>query len=197
MALANPKSLEYQVVRTSLLPGILKTARENKSLPLPMKIFEVSDVSIQDPSAERQVTNHRRLVALYMDKKAGFEMVHGLLDRMMQILGVPFLQSEKNEAEYGYYIAGADGEFGLDQADPDPTYLPGRSANVYLRLKPSAPTESGPLHTIASALKSALPSTKSRDMVIGSLGILHPSVLGKFELSRPCSTLEIDVEPLL
>lgn len=76
-----------------------------------MKIFEVSDVAIQDPSAERQVTNHRRLVALYMDKKAGFEMVHGLLDRTMQILGVPFLQSEKNEADYGYYIAGAEGEF--------------------------------------------------------------------------------------
>lgn len=74
-----------------------------------MKIFEVSDVAIQDPSVERQVTNYRRMVALYMDKKAGFEMVHGLLDRMMQILGVPFLQSEKNEADYGYYIAGAEG----------------------------------------------------------------------------------------
>jgi phenylalanyl-tRNA synthetase beta chain len=89
---------------------MLKTARENRSLPLPMKIFEVSDVAIQDPKAERQVTNYRRMVALYMDKKAGFEMVHGLLDRIMQILGVPFLQSEKNEGEYGYYIAGAEGE---------------------------------------------------------------------------------------
>ncbi|KAI9634529.1 putative phenylalanyl-tRNA synthetase beta chain [Dioszegia hungarica] len=201
VALANPKSLEYQVVRTSLLPGILKTARENKSLALPMKIFEVSDVAIQDPSVERQVTNYRRMVALYMDKKAGFEMVHGLLDRMMQILGVPFLQSEKNEADYGYYIAGAE----------DPTYLPGRGARVYLRPKPSipaadlakptpsAPATSNPLHTIAETLKAALPgsATKSRDIVLGSLGILHPSVLGKFELSRPCSVLEVDIEPLL
>jgi phenylalanyl-tRNA synthetase beta chain len=88
---------------------MLKTARENKSLPLPMKIFEVSDVAIQDPKAERQVVNHRRLVALYMDKKAGFEVTHGLLDRVMQILGVPFLGGAKSEGEYGYYIAEAQG----------------------------------------------------------------------------------------
>lgn len=109
IALANPKSLEYQVVRTSLLPGMLKTARENRSLPLPMKIFECSDVAVQDKREERQSKNYRRLCALYMDRKAGFEVAHGLLDRVMQILGVPFLQTEKSEAEYGYYIAQADG----------------------------------------------------------------------------------------
>jgi phenylalanyl-tRNA synthetase beta chain len=97
----------------------------------------------------------------------------------------------------------------LAQLMIDPTYLPGRGAKVYLRPKPSIPAseladptpsppvKSNPLSTIAESLKSALPGSKSRDIVIGSLGILHPSVLGKFELSRPCSTLEIDVEPLL
>ncbi|WVF70653.1 phenylalanine-tRNA ligase, beta subunit [Kwoniella sp. CBS 6097] len=203
--LANPKSLEYQVVRTSLLPGMLKTARENKALPLPMKIFEVSDVAVQDPKAERQARNYRRLCAVYMDRKAGFEVAHGLLDRVMQILGVPFLEKKDNEGKYGYYISSAD----------DPTYLPGRAAHVYYRPKPnvtpSDPTPSdstsnnSPLNTIASTLKSALPSSSSssssdvwsRDINIGSLGILHPSVLGNFELTRPCSALEIDVEPLL
>jgi len=109
--LANPKSLEYQVVRTSLLPGMLKTARENKSLPLPMKIFEVSDVAIQDKREERQARNYRRLCGLYMDRKAGFEVAHGLLDRIMQVLGVPFLKSSQAEGSYGYYIQGADGMY--------------------------------------------------------------------------------------
>lgn len=108
--LANPKSVEYQVVRTSLLPGMLKTARENKSLPLPMKIFEVSDVAVQDPKAERQSRNYRRLCAVYMDRKAGFEVAHGLLDRVMQILGVPLLHRKESEGSYGYYIAAAEGE---------------------------------------------------------------------------------------
>jgi phenylalanyl-tRNA synthetase beta chain len=46
--LANPKTLEYQVVRTSLLPGLLKTVRENKAHPLPLKVFETSDVVTKD-----------------------------------------------------------------------------------------------------------------------------------------------------
>lgn len=54
--LANPKSAEYQVVRTSLLPGLLKTIRENKSIPLPLKIFETSDVVVKDDSLERRVS---------------------------------------------------------------------------------------------------------------------------------------------
>lgn len=111
VSLANPKSLEYQVVRTSLLPGMLKTARENRSLPLPMKVFEVADVVIQADTEERQACNYRRLCAVYMDRKAGFEVVHGLLDRVMQILGVPFLQSSANEKNYGYYISSANGTF--------------------------------------------------------------------------------------
>ena len=89
---------------------MLKTARENRSLPLPMKIFEVSDVAVQDKAAEVGTRNYRRLCAVYMDRKAGFEIVHGLLDRIMQILGVPFLQTSSHEGKYGYYIESADGK---------------------------------------------------------------------------------------
>lgn len=76
-----------------------------------MKVFEVSDVAIQDKSEERQARNYRRLCGVYMDKKAGFEVVHGLLDRIMQVLGVPFLQSKESKGDYGYYLSPADGEF--------------------------------------------------------------------------------------
>ena len=50
--LANPKTLEYQVVRTTLLSGLLKTIRENKQHSVPMKMFEVSDVAFKDPLRE-------------------------------------------------------------------------------------------------------------------------------------------------
>ena len=41
--------LFYQIARTTLLPGILKTVNSNKSMPLPLKLFEISDVIQQDP----------------------------------------------------------------------------------------------------------------------------------------------------
>ena len=32
---------------------------------------------------------------------------------------------------------------------------------------------------------------------IGTLGIVHPDVLQKFDIVNPCSILELDLEPLL
>ncbi|CAG8475227.1 1973_t:CDS:10 [Acaulospora colombiana] len=112
--LANPKSLEYQVVRTSLLPGLLKTVRENKAHPLPIKVFETSDVVVKDKTAERQTKNIRHAAAVWCNKTAGFEVVHGLLDRMLAMLEVPRISNAtKGEAKAGYYlkeINGLDGE---------------------------------------------------------------------------------------
>jgi phenylalanyl-tRNA synthetase beta chain len=38
----------FQVTRTTLLPGILKTIASNKKMPLPLKLFEISDVIYKD-----------------------------------------------------------------------------------------------------------------------------------------------------
>lgn len=34
VSLSNPKHVEYEVVRTSLLPGALKTAQFNRAMPV-------------------------------------------------------------------------------------------------------------------------------------------------------------------
>ena len=72
--LANPKTAEYQVVRTSLLPGILKTLNSNKKLPLPLKTFEVSDVGFKGESRDRRTRNERHVCATYTSKTSGFEV---------------------------------------------------------------------------------------------------------------------------
>lgn len=46
--IGNPKTLEFQVARTTLIPGLLKTVNANKKMPLPLKLFEVSDVVLKD-----------------------------------------------------------------------------------------------------------------------------------------------------
>ena len=42
-----------QVARTTLLSGLLKTIAANKKMPLPMKIFEISDVVLKDSKKGR------------------------------------------------------------------------------------------------------------------------------------------------
>ncbi|EJD01421.1 phenylalanyl-tRNA synthetase subunit beta [Fomitiporia mediterranea MF3/22] len=184
--IANPKTLEFQVVRTSLLPGLLKTVRENRSHPLPIKIFESSEVVFKDKSLERQAKNVRHAAAVWCNKTAGFEVVHGLLDRLMQILEVPKISATDSKATHGYYL----------KEKQDPTFFPGRAATVYYRSTPSSPSikHSSSLSKIADEIKSTLTGS-SDDKPIGVLGILHPTVLENFEIGFPCSALEINLEP--
>jgi phenylalanyl-tRNA synthetase beta chain len=111
--LANPKTAEYQLVRTSLLPGLLKTINSNKHHSVPMKIFEVSDVGFIDMSQERKSRNERHFAAAIMGKTSGFEQVHGLLDRLMSMLRSAFLTREdglKNVDLNGYWIEEVEGK---------------------------------------------------------------------------------------
>lgn len=82
----------------------MKTIRENRSHPLPIKIFETSDVVFKDTTRERQARNVRHAAAVWCNKTAGFEVVHGILDRAMKMLEVPKIRSDDLAAETGYYI---------------------------------------------------------------------------------------------
>jgi len=169
--LANPKTAEYQLVRTSLLPGLLKTISSNKHHSVPMKIFEVSDVGFIDMQQERKSRNERHFAAAIMGKTSGFEQVHGLLDRLMLMLRSAFLTREdglKNDPLEGYWIEEVDGKLFSRTAGGEV-----HEANVFVRADPTF------LQGHAAAIKLNL---GGKNHTIGVFGILHPSVLGKFEL---------------
>ena len=96
-------------MRTSLLQGLLKTIRENRSHALPIRVFESSDVVFKDAKMERQARNVRHAAAVWCNKTAGFEVIHGLLDRIMQMLEIPKISSTDSKAPTGYYITQLDG----------------------------------------------------------------------------------------
>lgn len=94
-----------------MVPGLLKTIRENRSHALPIRIFETSDVAFKDTKRERQARNERHAGAVWCNKTAGFEVVHGLLDRAMKMLEVPRISNTDSEATSGYYIKESSGTF--------------------------------------------------------------------------------------
>ncbi|XP_057301634.1 phenylalanine--tRNA ligase beta subunit-like isoform X2 [Hydractinia symbiolongicarpus] len=153
--ISNPKTSDFQVARTTLLPGLLKTLANNKNLSLPIKLFEVSDVVLLDEEKDVGAKNERRFCAIFCSKTPGFEVIHGLLDRFMTIVDIKRTSDNKSE---GYHI----------RSGSSCTFFPGRSADVWYNNK-----------------------------IIGHMGVLHPEVLTKFELTNPCSALEINVEHFL
>ncbi|KAJ0977378.1 hypothetical protein J5N97_012852 [Dioscorea zingiberensis] len=97
--IANPRSAEFQVVRTSLMSGLLKTLRHNKDHPKPIKIFEVGDVVIIDETNDVGAANNRRLAALYCNVYSGFEEIMGLVERIMKIVVKPHEKSIQHHYE--------------------------------------------------------------------------------------------------
>jgi phenylalanyl-tRNA synthetase beta chain len=172
--LANPKTAEYQLIRTSLLPGLLKTLRENKSHSLPIRIFEVGDVALQAPELERKSRNERRFAAAWYGKTSGFEVVHGLLDRVMLMLRAEFHEPE-GEGKRVVERSGAQPmvmRYWIEGDADNATFFEGHAAKIWMMVG-------------------------GRERVVGGFGILHPTVLEKFELKYPVSALEMDVEVFL
>ncbi|KAG2300404.1 hypothetical protein Bca52824_036876 [Brassica carinata] len=157
--IGNPRGADFEVVRTRLMHGILKTVGSNNKHPKPIKIYEIGDVTLLDDTKDVGASNRRHLAALHCGATSGFELIHGLVDRIMQVMGVPF-RPDCNHEEYhiGYHINRSE----------EPEFLTGRQASIICKGK----------H-------------------VGNFGIVHPEVLNNFDITDPCSFVEIDIEALL
>lgn len=172
--IANPQTFEFQICRPSLLPGALKTFAANKSQPLPIKLFEVSDVVLlgKEENGKYHNTgciNRRHFCALHCaaDTNA-FEDIHGLVEYVMTKLGVP------TEAEVAAGKAEVDAEMPFSyilQEGFDKAFFPGRAMDLIL--------------------VNHVTKTKTN---IGHLGVMHPNVLKANELPYVCSYCEIDIQ---
>jgi len=183
VTLANPKTIEFQVIRTSLIPGTLKTLAENRSMKISegIRLFEVSDVVLMNgpmdaDQADIGCKNERHLVVLYAGPTAGVEITHGMVDRIMQALAVvpnPAYCPEAAAAPGVERLLTNNAHFGEYVVEPqeNSTFFPGMSA--VLKVKKNG---------------------ESEFKEIGYFGALHPSVLSNFKLSFPASIFEMNLE---
>lgn len=172
--IANPQTVEFEICRPSLMPGILKTLNANKSHSLPLRFFECADVVLIDnernfPPVIRPhsvhprcgASNQRHLAALCCrSESSGLEDIHGLLDYVMVKLGVLRKCDAPADCEDDMYSL----ERGTDGA-----FFPGRCMDIFLH-------------------------RKGEKLCIGSFGVIHPNTLRAYEIPFPCSYMEINVQ---
>jgi len=167
-----------------LIPGALKTLSYNKSQSHKdgIKLFEISDVVIPTNN-EIGARNIRKIVALYSPYTAGFEIIHGLADKIMTCVQI---KPEKIYASNSLTIneyndldrVGRNDVVYTIQSCYDPCYFHGMSANIILQ------TLSLSNHIIS-------------EKIVGTIGVVHPEVLHNFDVSYPCSILEMDIEGIM
>ncbi|XP_074590081.1 phenylalanine--tRNA ligase beta subunit, cytoplasmic-like [Curcuma longa] len=112
--IANPRSADFEVVRTSLMSCLLKTLKHNVDHPRPIKIFEVGDVVVLDGDRDVGASNNRRLAALYCNVSSGFEEILGLVERIMKVVRAPHVKVPDN------YLKPSE----------EPEYFPNRQCSI-------------------------------------------------------------------
>jgi phenylalanyl-tRNA synthetase beta chain len=210
VSLSNPATKEFEVCRTSLLPGILKTMRQNRALPVAkgVRLFEISDVVLRDKTNPIGAKNRRRLAALYMGPSAGFAVVHGLVDRVMELVEVDPTPSYNATDPARCILKGSRRQYEIAHAQ-NPTYLPGQCADIIVvttapaaaaaDVAGSAPGGGGggAKAAVGDAAEATVDDAVGSKVIVGTFGIVHPDVLKAFNLEYPCSMLEMDIECFL
>ena len=93
------KTKEFEYIRSSLIPGILKSIEGNKANQLPFKIFEISDVVLIDKENETGASNRRKLCFAYANTTSAMEVIQGMVDLLMKKIGLIF-NDEKTDKRY-------------------------------------------------------------------------------------------------
>lgn len=88
VVLSNPKSREYEVVRTSLLPGVLKSIASNLHGRIPIKAFEAADVVLCDGAAAEGAVNRRMLCGCIASNTSLLEELQGPLSLLFEKCGL-------------------------------------------------------------------------------------------------------------
>lgn len=117
--------------------------------------------------------NERRLCAVYYNRTPGFEIIQGLLDRVMMLLKISY--NEQRSGDEGYYLNDkCEGKGEREESQrfsfvfADSAFFPDRHAQIIVHGKN-----------------------------LGVIGVLHPNVIEQFGLKVPCSILELNVEPFV
>ena len=167
--IANVKTLDFQVGRTTLLTGLLKSLAANKSAELPLRLFEISDVVLLAPDAPPTppapplaighyfqsqesvgAVNQRRICLAHSDSStSGLDLVHGSLDLLFTKLFGDKLAYELRDSN-------------------EPFLFQKLQAAIFVRGER-----------------------------VGEMGVVHPEVLRQYKWPYPVSAMELDFEKLV
>lgn len=110
--IANPKLKAMTVVRSHLMTGLLEHLRENRRAPLPLRFFELDNVTVLDPLSETGACEERRLAIVEMGREASYASIRSIVDALLFEMG---LAGEFAATEHASFIPGRVATLGTGQ----------------------------------------------------------------------------------
>ncbi len=86
--LKNPVSLEYSILRTWILPSLMKNLSLNVRNLYPQRIFEIGDAVHPDPSRPEKAVRKLRLAAVSSHSEASYSEIKSVVEELMKNLMV-------------------------------------------------------------------------------------------------------------
>ncbi|HWL06878.1 MAG TPA: phenylalanine--tRNA ligase subunit beta [Planctomicrobium sp.] len=136
--IANPKLKAMTVVRSHLMTGLMEHLQENRRAPLPLKFFELDNVTVLAPQSETGAREERHLSIVVMGKDASYASLRSVIDSLLFELQ---LTGTYAATEHLSFIPGRVAQLGTD----------GPVAGVLGELHPEVITEFGLDHPVAIA----------------------------------------------
>lgn len=148
--IANPKLKAMTVVRSHLMTGLMEHLRENRRAPLPIRFFELDNVTVLDAQAETGAREERHLALVVMGRDASYASLRSVIDALLFELQL--------KGDYS--------------PSDSPSFIPGRAAQLTTggtisgilgELHPETITEFGLDHPVAIADLTILRITQSEN----------------------------------
>ncbi len=110
------KSVEQSInmVRSWLLPELIKCLKSNRSVEYPHKLFEINYVTMPDETKDVKSKDILKLSIVSCHSSASFTEIKQILDYLINNLGI---KSEIKETEHESFISGRVGKIIVDNAE--------------------------------------------------------------------------------
>ena len=105
---ANPKLKALTVVRSHLMTGVLQALHENRRRPMPLRLFELDNVTSLNDDALTGCSEQRRLCFVEMGRDAGYASGRSYLDALLRELDA---EGTFTAVELPYFIPGRAATF--------------------------------------------------------------------------------------
>ncbi|MFH1424280.1 MAG: phenylalanine--tRNA ligase subunit beta [archaeon] len=99
----NPRTVEYTICRSSLLPGLLQNFSENASSEMPQKLFEIGITVQLDSKFETGAKNVWRIGGGILHSEANYSEAKANVEAFLNNIGKKY---SIRECEYGTFIPG-------------------------------------------------------------------------------------------